>query len=99
MLALGAKGVISVLSNVAPKNTHDMVAKFMAGDVAGATKLQLDAIELIKALFCEVNPIPVKAALNLMDYEVGPCRLPLCDMEEKNLETLRTALKNYGLLK
>ena len=99
MLALGAKGVISVLSNVAPKNTHDMVAKFMAGDVAGAAKLQLDAIELIKALFCEVNPIPVKAALNLMGYEVGPCRLPLCDMEEKNLETLRTALKNYGLLK
>ena len=71
----------------------------MAGDVAGAAKLQLDAIELIKALFCEVNPIPVKAALNLMGYEVGPCRLPLCDMEEKNLETLRTALKNYGLLK
>lgn len=99
MLALGAKGVISVLSNVAPKNTHDMVAKFMAGDVAGAAKLQLDAIELINALFCEVNPIPVKAALNLMGYEVGPCRLPLCDMEEKNLETLRTALKNYGLLK
>lgn len=99
MLALGAKGVISVLSNVAPRNTHDMVAKFMAGDVAGAAKLQLDAIELIKALFCEVNPIPVKAALNLMGYEVGPCRLPLCDMEEKNLETLRTALKNYGLLK
>ena len=87
------------LSKVAPKNTHDMVAKFMAGDVAGAAKLQLDAIELIKALFCEVNPIPVKAALNLMGYEVGPCRLPLCDMEEKNLETLRTALKNYGLLK
>lgn len=99
MLALGAKGVISVLSNVAPKNTHDMVAKFMAGDVTGAAKLQLDAIELINALFCEVNPIPVKAALNLMGYEVGPCRLPLCDMEEKNLETLRTALKNYGLLK
>ena len=76
-----------------------MVAKFMSGDVAGAAKLQLDAIELIKALFCEVNPIPVKAALNLMGYEVGPCRLPLCDMEEKNLETLRTALKNCGLLK
>lgn len=99
MLALGAKGVISVLSNVAPKDTHDMVAKFMAGDIAGAAKLQLGAIELINALFCEVNPIPVKAALNLMGYEVGPCRLPLCDMEEKNLETLRTALKNYGLLK
>ena len=72
---------------------------YFEGDTARSAKLQLDAIELIKALFCEVNPIPVKAALNLMGYEVGPCRLPLCDMEEKNLETLRTALKNYGLLK
>ena len=99
ILALGGKGVISVLSNVAPKETHDMVAKFMAGDTKGAAELQLGAIELIKALFCEVNPIPVKAALNLMGYEVGSCRMPLCDMEEKNLEALRAAMKNYGLLK
>lgn len=99
VLSLGGKGVISVLSNVAPKETHDMVAKFLEGDVQGAIKLQLDAIELVSALFCEVNPIPVKAALNLMGYEVGSCKLPLCDMEPKNLETLRTAMTNYGLLK
>ena len=99
VLSLGGKGVISVLSNVAPKETHDMVAKFMEGDVQGAIKLQLDAIELISALFCEVNPIPVKTALNLMGYEVGACKLPLCDMEPKNLETLKTAMTNYGLLK
>ena len=76
ILSLGGKGVISVLSNVAPKQTHDMVMNFLNGDVKAATKLQLDAIELISALFCEVNPIPVKAALNLMGYEVGSCRLP-----------------------
>lgn len=99
VLSLGGKGVISVLSNVAPKDTHDMVMNYLNGDTKAATKLQLDAIELISALFCEVNPIPVKAALNLMGYEVGSCKLPLCDMEPKNLETLRTAMTNYGLLK
>ncbi len=98
VLSLGGKGVISVLSNVAPQNTHDMVANFLNGNVQDSIKLQLDAIELISALFCEVNPIPVKAALNLMGYEVGSCKLPLCDMEEKNLEVLRTAMKNYGLI-
>ena len=98
VLSLGGKGVISVLSNVAPKETHDMVAKFLDGDVQGAIKLQLGAIELISALFCEVNPIPVKTALNLMGYEVGACKLPLCEMEPKNLETLKTAMKNYGLI-
>ena len=90
VLSLGGKGVISVLSNVAPKQTHDMVAKFFEGDIKGSIKLQLDAIELISALFCEVNPIPVKTALNLMGYEVGACKLPLCEMEPKNLETLKT---------
>jgi 4-hydroxy-tetrahydrodipicolinate synthase len=99
VLSLGGKGVISVLSNVAPKETRDMVAKFFEGDIQGSIKLQLDAIELISALFCEVNPIPVKTALNLMGYEVGACKLPLCDMEPKNLETLKTAMTNYGLLK
>ena len=98
VLSLGGKGVISVLSNVAPKETHDMVAKFFEGDIQGSIKLQLDAIELIGALFCEVNPIPVKTALNLMGYEVGACKLPLCEMEPKNLETLKTAMKNYGLI-
>lgn len=99
MLGLGAKGVISVLANVAPQDTHDMVAKFMAGDIEGAKKLQLNAIELIQALFCEVNPIPVKTALDLMGYEVGPVRMPLCEMEDKNIETLKKAMQNYGLLK
>ena len=98
VLSLGGKGVISVLSNVAPKQTHDMVAKFFEGDIQGSIKLQLDAIELIGALFCEVNPIPVKTALNLLGYEVGACKLPLCEMEPKNLETLKTAMKNYGLI-
>lgn len=98
VLSLGGKGVISVLSNVAPQQTHDMVMHYLNGDTKAATKLQLDAIELISALFCEVNPIPVKTALNEMGYAVGPCVAPLCDMEPKNLETLRTALKNYGLL-
>lgn len=98
ILALGGKGVISVLSNVAPKDTHDMVMKFHAGDVKGAAALQCKTIELVNALFCEVNPIPVKTALNLMGFEVGPCKAPLCDMEPKNLETLKTALKNYGLI-
>jgi len=99
ILALGGIGVISVLSNVAPKDTHDMVAKFLAGDVKGATKLQLHAIELIQGLFCEVNPIPVKTALNLMGFEVGLCKAPLCEMEDHNLEQLKTALKNYDLIK
>lgn len=98
ILSLGGKGVISVLSNVAPKQTHDMVMHYLNGDTKAATKLQLEAIELISALFCEVNPIPVKTALNLMGYEVGACKLPLCDMEPKNLETLKAAMKNYGLI-
>lgn len=99
ILALGGKGVISVLSNVAPKNTHDMVEKYLCGDTKGATELQLKAIDLIKALFIEVNPIPVKAALNLMGFGVGNCKMPLCDMDEKNLELLKKEMEAYGLLK
>ncbi|MCM1154357.1 MAG: 4-hydroxy-tetrahydrodipicolinate synthase [Roseburia sp.] len=98
ILALGGKGVISVLSNVAPRQTHDICAKFFAGDIEGSCKEQLRAIELYEALFCEVNPIPVKAGLNLMGKEVGSLRRPLCDMEEANVERLRSAMKNYGLL-
>lgn len=97
ILSLGGIGVISVLSNVAPKETHDIVAKFLAGDVAGAAQLQLKAIELVEALFCEVNPIPVKAALNLMGKNVGPLRLPLTDMEPANVERLRRAMVNFGI--
>lgn len=98
ILSLGGKGVISVLSNVAPKQTHDICAKFFEGDIEGSCKEQLRAIELYEALFCEVNPIPVKAALNLMGKEAGSLRRPLCDMEEANVERLRIAMKNYGLL-
>lgn len=98
ILALGGKGVISVLSNVAPKQTHEICAKFFAGDVEGSCKEQLRAIELCDALFCEVNPIPVKTALNLMGKCEAVLRRPLCEMEEANVEKLRTAMKNYGIL-
>lgn len=98
ILALGGKGVISVLSNVAPKETHDICAKFFAGDVAGACAEQLRAIELVDALFCEVNPIPVKAGLNLQGKEVGPMRRPLTTMEAANQERLAKAMKEFGVL-
>lgn len=98
ILSLGGKGVISVLSNVAPRQTHDICAKFFEGDIEGSCSEQLRAIELYDALFCEVNPIPVKAALNLMGKEAGPTRMPLSKMEEANVEKLRNAMKNYGIL-
>ena len=97
ILSLGGLGVISVLSNVAPRETHDMVMKFMEGDLAGAAQLQLKAIPLINALFSEVNPIPVKAALNLMGMEVGPLRMPLTEMEPANQEALAKAMKDFGI--
>ena len=97
ILSLGGLGVISVLSNVAPRETHDMVMKFMEGDLAGAAKMQLDAIPLINALFCEVNPIPVKTALNLMGWKVGTTRMPLCEMEPENEARLAKALADYGI--
>lgn len=98
LMSLGGIGVISVLSNVAPKQTHDICQKFFDGDVAGAAAEQLRAIELIDALFCEVNPIPVKTALNLQGKEVGPLRMPLSPMEDKNKERLANAMKAYGVL-
>ena len=98
MLSLGGKGVISVLSNIAPKQTHDICAKFFEGDVEGSCKMQLDAIELIDALFCEVNPIPVKKALNLMGLNAGILRRPLTEMEDANAQKLEKAMKGYGLL-
>ncbi len=96
-MALGGLGVISVLSNVAPKETHDMVMKFLEGDTKGAAEIQLKAIPLIHALFSEVNPIPVKAALNLMGKEVGPLRMPLSEMEDANKAKLAEELKNFGI--
>lgn len=98
LLALGGKGVISVLSNVAPRQTHDICAKYFAGDVAGSCAEQLRAIPLFDALFCEVNPIPVKMALNLMGKEVGSLRAPLTDMEEANAAKLKKAMEEYGIL-
>ena len=97
ILSLGGKGVISVLSNVCPQETHDIVEKFMCGDIAGARDLQLRALPLIHALFCEVNPIPVKTALNLMGMEVGPLRLPMTPMEEANKARLIQAMKEFGV--
>jgi len=98
ILSLGGKGVISVLSNVAPRQTHDICQKFFDGDVEGSMKEQLRAIDLCDALFCEVNPIPVRAALNLMGKEVGPARMPLSEMEPQNVERLKKAMQEYGIL-
>ena len=97
LLSLGGIGVISVLSNVAPREAHDIVMKFLEGDIAGSRDLQLKSLDLIDALFCEVNPIPVKAALNLMGKEVGPLRGPLTEMEPQNQERLAKAMREYGI--
>ena len=98
ILSMGGKGVISVLSNVAPRQTHDICESYLKGDVKRSLKLQLDDIPLINALFCEVNPIPVKAAMNMMGKEVGPLRLPLTEMEPQNKERLKKAMEEYGIL-
>ena len=98
LLSMGGKGVISVLSNVAPKQTHDICQKFFDGDVKGSLQMQLDAIPLISALFSEVNPIPVKAALNLMGKNVGEPRLPLTVMEPQHQEVLKKAMQDFGIL-
>ena len=98
LLSLGGKGVISVLSNIAPRQTHEICETYFNGDVKKSAKLQLDAIPLITALFCEVNPIPVKAAMNLMGKEAGPLRMPLTEMEPQNQERLAKAMKDYGIL-
>ena len=98
LLALGGKGVISVMSNIAPQQTHDMVQKFFDGDVNGSIQMQLKAVDLIESLFCEVNPIPVKKAMNLLGMEAGPMRRPLTEMEPENAKRLADSLKNFGLL-
>ena len=98
LLALGAKGVISVLSNVAPRETHDICAKFFAGDIEGSRRLQLKALPLIEQLFCEVNPIPVKKAVNLMGFECGGLRMPLTELTPEHTESLRKAMLDFGIL-
>ena len=98
ILSVGGKGVISVLSNVAPKDTHLICQLYFEGKVEAAAKLQIDYSDLVDALFCEVNPIPVKAAMKLLGWNVGAVRMPLSEIEPKNLEVLRAALANHKLL-
>ena len=98
ILSLGGKGVISVLSNVAPRQTHDICQMYFDGNVAGSRDLQLKAIPLIDGLFCEVNPIPVKKAMNLMGLEAGTLRRPLTDMEDAHVPALEKAMKEFGIL-
>ena len=99
VLSLGGKGVISVLSNILPKETHDMVASYLEGDVAKSCEMQLKYFDLVKALFCEVNPIPEKKALNLMGMEVGSLRLPLTEMEDANAKRLEEEMRKAGVIK
>jgi len=99
IMSLGGIGVISVLSNVAPKETHDMCAKALEGDYKGAREIQLKAIPLVDALFSEVNPIPVKAALKMIGFEAGPLRLPLTEMTDEHKVVLKKAMTDFGLIK
>jgi 4-hydroxy-tetrahydrodipicolinate synthase len=98
IMAVGGLGVISVLSNVAPKQTHEICQKCLDGDYAAARQLQFKALPLIKALFSEVNPVPVKSALDMIGFQAGPLRLPLTKMEAANEDKLREEMKNYGLI-
>lgn len=98
LLSLGAKGVISVLANVAPQYTHDICESYMSGDVKKSCEMQLNVLPLVDKLFCEVNPIPVKQAMNLMGIEVGGLRMPLTELSAANTEGMKEELKNFGLL-
>lgn len=98
LLSLGGIGVISVLSNIAPRDTHDIVMRYLEGDTKGSLELQLKMISLIEALFCEVSPIPVKTAMNLMGKECGPLRAPMCEMGSENRKQLIKSLQDAGLL-
>lgn len=97
LMALGAKGVISVVANIIPRETHELCEKFFNGDLKGSLDMQLKMLPLVKALFIETNPIPVKTAMNLMGMNVGHLRLPLVDMSNKNLETLKKEMISYGI--
>lgn len=98
MMALGGKGVISTAANIIPRDMHDMTAQYLSGNLKKALEIQLAILPLVDAIFCEVNPIPIKTALNLMGKNAGYYRKPLVEMEEKNLEHLKTAMKDYGLI-
>ena len=99
LLSLGGKGVISVMANIEPRRTHDIVAKWFAGDVEGSRALQLELLELANAMFMDVNPIPVKEAMNRMGWDVGECRLPLYGMDSASKDKLAAVLKKYHLVK
>lgn len=98
LMALGGYGVISVMANIIPADTHKMAAAFLEGDLETSRQIQINTVNLVDALFCEVNPIPVKAAMNLMGMNIGKCRMPLVDISAKGLETVRNALAEYGLI-
>lgn len=98
LMSIGAKGVLSVLSNIMPSENQKICRLCMEGDFASAGKMQIKFDRLIRALFCEVNPVPIKTALNLMGFRVGKLRLPLCDMTEENLEFLKSAMRENGLI-
>lgn len=98
ILSIGGLGVISVLSNIAPRYTHNMVQNYFDGNIKEATNMQLNCIDLVNSLFCEVNPIPVKAALNFMNYDFGKPRLPLIELSEKGKDRLKTSMENFGLI-
>jgi 4-hydroxy-tetrahydrodipicolinate synthase len=98
IMSLGGKGVISVLANVAPKLAHDIAQYGLDGDIKKSAELQLEYIDLCNALFCDVNPIPVKAAMSMMGWDVGRCRMPLSPINEKNKAILVKALKNHNLI-
>ena len=99
IMSLGGKGVISVLSNVAPQAAHDIAASALAGDFEQSRKLQIEYLELCNALFMDVNPIPVKQAMNMMGFDAGPLRMPLCEMNEANTAKLKAVMEKYGLIK
>ena len=99
LMSMGGLGVISVVSNIAPRAVHDMCDKMAKGDVAGAARIQMDTLDLCENLFSEVNPIPVKKAVNLMGFKAGPLRMPLTEMEEAHAQKLEAAMRNFGILK
>lgn len=99
IISMGGKGAISVLANVAPTQTHNMVQSALDGDYKTAAKMQMEAFDLINALFCEVNPIPVKEGMNILGFDAGSTRLPLYEMAPENVERLRKSMQDYGLIK
>ena len=99
LMAMGGKGVISVFANVMPKTMHELCAAVLKGDLETGRKLQYENAELMKALFMDVNPIPVKQAMNMMGFDAGPLRMPLCEMNEANTAKLKAVMEKYGLIK